>query len=308
MTKLENRCRVFQGDCLEVLPAIKAGSVNLVIADPPYNIDYEYDSYDDDLDPALYVAWCTDWMRACRRVLADDGAFWLVIGDEFVSELDVAAKSLGFFKRSHCVWYVTFGASCVNNFARSHVHLLYFVKDRKNFTFNKDETCLRVPSNRQLVYNDKRANPLGKLPDNTWVLSSIDLAKAFEPDEDTWLISRLCGTFKERADRGEYQKKRGVPQLPLKLVERMVLATSRPGDMVLDPVCGTGSSLEAALLHDRRATGIDLSERCVQISRSRLEKLTPRTETEPCPGKAKKKQSKKRPKSGLSSSSKKTTV
>jgi site-specific DNA-methyltransferase (adenine-specific) len=63
------------------------------------------------------------------------------------------------------IWYYTFGVHCIKKFARSHAHLFYFVKDPKRFTFNDRE--IRVPSARQLVYFDSRANPEGKLPDNT---------------------------------------------------------------------------------------------------------------------------------------------
>ncbi len=81
--------------------------------------------------------------------------------------------------RSWVVWYYTFGVNCKANFSRSHTHLFYMVKDPKSFTFNADSPALRVPSARQLVYGDRRANPKGRLPDNTWILRPQDVPEAF---------------------------------------------------------------------------------------------------------------------------------
>ena len=73
------------------------------------------------------------------------------------------------------IWYYTFGVNCTHKFSRSHAHLFYFVKDPAQFTFRKDEPENRVLSARQLVYADARANPKGRLPDDTWILRPQDL-------------------------------------------------------------------------------------------------------------------------------------
>ena len=97
------------------------------------------------------------------------------------------------------IWYYTFGVNCTHKFSRSHAHLFYFVKDPANFTFREDDPQNRVPSARQLVYADRRANPRGRLPDDTWILRPQDLSDCFTPGEDTWYFPRVAGTFKERA-------------------------------------------------------------------------------------------------------------
>ena len=209
-------------DCLDWLDSLEPESVHLAIADPPYNIGYNaYDKYQDQRETADYHGWCRGWVSRIYKALRPDGAFWLYINDENVSELDVAAKSIGFHKRSHVIHYYTFGVACAKNFARSHTHFLYYTKHKRRFTFNASESELRVPSARQIVYKDKRANPDGKLPDNTWVLSPIDFQKAFTPEEDVWLVSRVCGTFGERVERGTHGVKRGLPQMPELLVDRV---------------------------------------------------------------------------------------
>ena len=77
--------------------------------------------------------------------------------------------------RSWVVWYYTFGVNCTRKFSRSHTHLFHFVKDEKDFTFNGD--AIRVPSARQLVYGDGRANPVGRLPDDTHYLCHLAMGE-----------------------------------------------------------------------------------------------------------------------------------
>ena len=107
-------------------------------------------------------------------MLKPGGTFWLAIGDEYAAELKVAAEhQIGFHTRSWVVWYYTFGVNCTRKFSRSHAHLFHFVKDENNFTFNAEDPQIRVPSARALVYADKRANPAGRLPDDTWIVRRL---------------------------------------------------------------------------------------------------------------------------------------
>ena len=172
MTLSKNR--VLQGDCIGLLDKVDKGSVDLVFADPPFNIGYEYDVYDDAKQTDDYVGWCGQWIKGVYRSLKPNGTFWLAIGDEYAAELKIEAQKSGFHCRSWVIWYYTFGVNCVNGFSRSHTHLFHFVKDRKNFTFNRINPEIRVKSARQLVYADNRANPNGRLPDNTWITRPQD--------------------------------------------------------------------------------------------------------------------------------------
>lgn len=264
------------GDCIKMMRGIVV-DVDLAFADPPFNIDWPgYEDYDDNRAPQEYIRWCSDWFYQIHRVLNDYGTFWLAIGDEYVSELDVMAKKAGFHRQSWVVWYFTFGVACPRNFARSHTHLLRYTKHKTKFTFNQDDKKLRVPSARQLVYKDSRANPKGKLPDNTWVLSPLDLEHAFSPAEDTWLVSRVCGTFKEREQRGEYQKTKTVPQMPVEILNRIVVSCSNPGDLVIDPFGGTFTTGEAAVANGRDFWGCDISKEYVAQGRHRVKKALDR--------------------------------
>lgn len=264
-------------DCIEGMRKLEAGSVDFVFADPPYNIGCKYDEYDDKRKDLDYLEWSAAWMAEVHRVLKRHGTFWLAIGDEHAAALQMIARHSellrwhwlmqqgkdfkGFHLRSWVVWFFSFGVACQKNFSRSHTHLFYFTKTKSKFTFNADE--IRVPSARQLKYNDARANPGGKLPDNTWVLYPDALQECCRGDSDTWLASRVCGTFKERI--------KGAPnQMPQVVMERIVRATTNPGDLILDPFLGTGSTGEAALRLKRSFIGFDISKEYCQSSRKRL--------------------------------------
>ena len=142
--------QIYQGDCFEAMQRIEAGTIDLVFADPPFNIGYEYDHYHDRQDDEEYIAWSRQWMEEVHRVLKPGGTFWLAIGDEYAAELKVDAEhKIGFSTRSWVVWYYTFGVNCTKKFSRSHVHLFHFVKDDNNFTFNAEDPLVRVPSARR---------------------------------------------------------------------------------------------------------------------------------------------------------------
>lgn len=256
--------RLYEGNCLESFERLEAESVDLVFADPPFNIGYDYDVYKDKLESEKYVDWSLHWGREVVRVLKPSGTFWLAIGDEYAAELKVAFhRELGLALRSWVIWYYTFGVNCTKKFSRSHAHLFYFVKDAQSFTFNED--AIRVPSARQLVYADARANPKGRLPDDTWILRPQDVPDGFGADQDTWYFPRVCGTFKERAGWHGCQ-------MPEQLLGRIIRACSNPGEVVLDPFTGSGTTLVVAKKLDRRFLGFELSEQyCAQV-RERLER------------------------------------
>ena len=186
------------------------------------------------------------------RVLKKTGTFWLAIGDDYAAELKVLFHDqLGFHSRGWVIWYYTFGVNCTRKFSRSHTHLFHFVKDPAQFTFNGD--AIRVPSARQLVYADSRANSSGRLPDDTWILRPQDVPRSFDPIEDTWYLPRVCGTFKERAGFHGCQ-------MPERLLERIIKVSSNPGELVMDPFAGSGSTLVVAKKLCRNCIVFELSK------------------------------------------------
>ncbi len=256
--------KIHQGDCVSLLKKVEPGSVDLVFADPPFNIGYEYDVYDDAKQTDDYLDWCRQWIGGAHRALKSDGTFWLAIGDEYAAELKIEAQKIGFHCRSWVIWYYTFGVNCVNGFSRSHTHLFHFVKDKKKFTFNRFNPQIRVKSARQMVYADNRANPNGRLPDNTWITRPQDAPLSFSPSHDTWYFARVAGTFKER------EGFHGC-QMPEQLLARIIRASSHPQDLVLDPFGGSGTTLCVAKKLGRRFMGFELSEEYAKYIAQRLD-------------------------------------
>src|SRR5262245_51818315 len=258
---------VYTGDCLGLLPRLPAGAVDLAFADPPFNIGYDYDVYQDRHHPEHYLDWSRRWGAEVVRALKPDGTFWLAIGDEYGAELKlIFQKELGLTCRNWVIWYYTFGVHCQRKFSRSHAHLFYFVKDSERFTFNAD--TIRVPSARQLVYADARADRRGRVPDDTWILRPQDLPDGFGAEEDTWYFPRVCGTFKERAGWHGCQ-------MPEQLLGRIIRACSNPGETVLDPFAGSGTTLVVAKKLGRRWLGCELSAGYAARAEARLAAVTP---------------------------------
>ncbi len=243
----ELRNKIMLGDCMEVLGQASEPFADIIFADPPFNIGYKYDKYHDKVEKKNYVAWTKDWMAACKQVLKPHGSFYIAIGDDYAANVKIIADELGLFMRNWIIWHYTFGQQTKTKFARAHTHIFYFANDEKNFTFN--DLAVRVPSDRQLLYNDKRANPIGKMPDDVW-------------NQDV----RVCGTFKEREGWHPCQ-------MPESLLKRIIAASSNPDDCVLDPFSGSGTTAAAACILGRNYVGIEMSEQYVDNSNRRLAEL-----------------------------------
>lgn len=265
-----------KGDCVKVVRNVRAkqGEIALSIMDPPYNIGQPYDACSDNLSYDEYMAWAESWIGAVHAGLARDGSMAIFVPDEWVSELDVLCKrKFKMTKRRHIVWAFTFGQAAQKNFTRSHCHILLMGKSKTKYKFNK--AAVAVPSARQLVYKDKRAMQGGKSPDDVWMLLADQLEPYMTPDTDTWLVSRICGTFKER-------KKHSPNQIPLPIMERLVAACTDPGDLVFDAFAGTGGSGVACAKLGRNWVGADISEKCVAESNAAIAQYTKGTDaTEP---------------------------
>lgn len=236
------------GDCLVELPKIK-DKARLIFADPPYNIgiDYGDGKAADRLPSDEYVAWATKWLEACRKLLSDDGSIWVLIGDEYAAEYCMIMKGMGLTLYSWIKWFEAFGVNCSRRFNRCTRHLLYFVNDPDNVVFN--ESAVTRASDRQTIYNDKRAVAGGKLWDDCW---------GIEPK-----IPRLTGTCSER-----------IPdfptQLPLALLNPIIQCASNPGDLIIDPFNGSGTTGVAAIQYGRRYIGIEKSARFAELATMRL--------------------------------------
>jgi adenine-specific DNA-methyltransferase len=245
------------GDRLELLRALPSGAARLVVTSPPYNLGKEYEPT---LSTADYVAQQAATLEECVRVLAADGSLcWqvgnLVAGPARVVPIDCLLwpvfERLGLKLRNRIVWTFGHGEHCKRRLSPRYETLLWFTKS-DDYVFDVDP--IRVPQKYpgKKSFRGPRAgqyacNPLGKNPGDVWEIPNV---KSAHPEK----TEHPC-------------------QFPVELVERLVLALTKKGDLVVDPYCGVGSALVAALKHGRRAAGSDLEPRYVKIARSRIRAL-----------------------------------
>lgn len=234
--------KIIVGDCIEALREIPDGSIDLVVADPPYNIGIDYGAGSKADRRCDYDQWCQAWVAECCRVLSPAGSLWIISGQEHGADIDRAIQQAGMEIRNRITWHETFGVYCHRKFGRTSRPIYYAVKSPKAFTFNRD--AVTVPSDRQMKYGDKRAAPGGKIMG------------------DVWQISRVCGTFKERI--------KGVPtQLPEELVRRIIAVSSNEGDTILDPFAGSGTICAVAQEMNRDSIGIEINAEYARIAEER---------------------------------------
>ena len=251
---------------------------DLVFCDPPFNIQRQYDTYKDNLSGVEYLQWSAYWLAQATRVLKPTGSIWICASEEYVCELKVLAEGqflldcgdgmvvhrsygMRLKPRHHVIWFYTFGTASPKKLTRSHTHLLHFVKDVKKHKWNPD--AVRVPSARQVLYRDKRANPEGRLPDDTWILRPADAPQAFAPDHDVQHANRVCGTYKE---------KRPVDnQMPEQLIGRIIRLCTDPGDLVLSPFCGSGTDAAVAKKLGRHFLTYEISPNYVLQAQLRVD-------------------------------------
>jgi site-specific DNA-methyltransferase (adenine-specific) len=241
--------RIITGDCVATMDRMEPGSARLAFADPPYNIGVDYgDHHDDRMAPAEYLAWCRCWIAAAVRLLTPDGSMWLLCNHENSARLQLALEDAGLHHRQTITWYETFGVNCTRKFNRCSRPLLWMVRDPRHFVFNDD--AVRTRSARLAKYNDRRANPAGKILD------------------DVWIIPRVAGTHRERIS--------DFPtQLPVELLRRVVGCASNLDDLVIDPFSGSGTTGRACIALGREFIGIEKSGAFAERSRQLLASVTP---------------------------------
>jgi site-specific DNA-methyltransferase (adenine-specific) len=215
-----------------------ARSVDLVFADPPFNWGVDYGRYKDNLPRESYLGFTKGWLEECERVLTPHGSLWVNIPDDTAAEVAVLCKALGLHIINWCIWHFRFGQCRRGNFIVSKVHALYFCKNLRLRTWNAAEVM--EPGDRAAVYGDQRTNgsatPGLRVPLDVW----------YGPN---W--GRVQGNNAER-------RPGHANQLPEAYLERVVLACSNPGDLVLDPFMGSGTTCTVARALGRRSIGIEL--------------------------------------------------
>lgn len=257
---------LLQGDVLESLARLPAEMAHLIISSPPYNIGKVYEQQ---TGLEQYLDWQTEVAAALCRVLAPGGSLcWQTgnyVNDGEVFPLDIyfypIFKRLGLRLRNRIVWHFEHGLHASNRFSGRYETLLWFTKS-DTYTFNLD--AVRVPAKypgkthyKGEKYGQPSGNPLGKNPSDFWALLQT------EWEQGVWEIPNVKSNHPEKTEH--------PCQFPVELVERCVLALTNPGDWVLDPFAGVGSTNVAALRHGRRGLGIERDATFCALARERLE-------------------------------------
>ena len=224
--------KVTCGDCLEIMKQIPDKSIDLVLTDPPYNIaKAEWDKIDN------YIEWCKSWIKECKRVLKKSGSLYVFCSQTYQAEFDLMLRK--YFKiENRIIWYYEGGIPAKKHFSYYHEPIFYCRVNEKDYTFNVDDIRIKQKTDR------KGNNPKGK------------------NCGDVWYIPNLAGRFLVST---------GHPtQKPLKLIKRMMLASSNKGDTVLDPFLGSGTTAVACKELGRNFIGIEISPEYCKIAEQRL--------------------------------------
>ncbi|RMD58979.1 site-specific DNA-methyltransferase [Candidatus Parcubacteria bacterium] len=254
------------GDANQSVARVPDKSVALVVTSPPYNMGKKYEQR---TSMERYLQEQAKLIAQLYRVLRDDGSICWQVGN-FVRKgevypLDILYypifKELGLKLRNRIVWKFGHGLHASKRFSGRYETILWFTKSDR-YTFNLD--AVRVPSK----YPGKRhykgpnkgkpsGNPLGKNPSDVWEVLQRDW------ETSVWDIPNV---------KANHPEKTGHPcQYPIELAERCVLALTNKGDLVLDPYMGVGSTLVAAIMHDRRAIGCEKEPEYVEVARQRID-------------------------------------
>jgi len=261
----EVRC----GDNLEVLAELEAGAIDLIYVDPPFATGTRKagpaGSYEDRGGGEEFVAWMRPRLEECRRVLAATGSLFVHLDWRAVHlvkvELDRIFGAAAFV--NELIWCYSVGGKSRRAFGRKHDTILWYARGPA-FRFYPDQVRVpRKPGSHMRVVRDELGRPVQvKRDSRTGKLYRYPVDAGKVP-EDYW-------TDIETLNRGDRERTGWPTQKPEALLRRIILATTRPGDLVADFFCGSGTTAAAAQALGRRWLAVDVSKEAVAITRARL--------------------------------------
>jgi site-specific DNA-methyltransferase (adenine-specific) len=241
---------IYHGDCLQVLPEIPDESIDLVFADPPYNIGKKFGDFKDQWpSDSEYVAWCSLWLTHCIRVLKPNGSLYVMTSTQAMPHLDLWLRE-HMTILSRIVWhYDSSGVQAKKYYGSLYEPILFCVKDPKDYTFNADE-----------IEVEARTGAVRKLID--YRKDAPAPYKTTKVPGNVWHIPRVRYRMPEYEDHPS--------QKPEALLERVIRASSKPNDLVLDPFGGTFSTAATAQRLGRRSISVELQADFIKVGLRRL--------------------------------------
>ena len=228
------------GDSLDEMKNIGDESIDLIIADPPYNLGKSYGNSSDSQSFDEYLDFTRNWLVQAKRVLKNSGTIYVFVGFRMISYVyQILEKELGMNFVNWICWHYTQGIGKTRGFSPRHDDILMFSKT-KNYTFFLDS--VRVPQKYYRSINNMR----GANPGDVWEFSHVHYCNENRQSHPT--------------------------QKPEGLIERMVLASSDTGNQVLDPFSGSGTTLRVCQQTKRKCIGIEINPEFVEMTRQRLSK------------------------------------
>lgn len=257
----ESDFKIIYADVLHALETIADNSIDLIFADPPYNIGKNFNGHKDKwINDEEYLQWCYRWLDLCCGKLKANGSLYVMTSTQFMPYFDIYLRNkLEILSR--IIWsYDSSGVQAKNYFGSMYEPILFCVKDKNNYTFNANEILVEAKTGSKRKLIDYRKNPpkiynSQKVPGNVWEFS---LNK-----NEVWKIPRV------RYRMNEYENH--PTQKPIALLERIIKASSDKDSLILDPFSGTFTTGYAAKKLNRKFIGIELQEEYVKIGLRRLE-------------------------------------
>ncbi len=243
---------LFNEDFLKGVDRLKENSIDLVIADPPYSLGKDYGNDSDKKSPKDFLNWTKEWITAVEPKIKETGSLYIFTTWRFAPEIFSFMKTK-FLMINEIIWdrkVPSMGGS-TRRFSSVHDTIGFFAKS-KDYYFDIDS--VRVPYDPDTKKARTRSIFVGK----KW------LEMGYNP-KDVWSVSRLHKIHRERENH--------PTQKPLKIIERIVKASSPENGVVLDPFAGSGTSLVACLLNNRQCLAYEINPEYCSIIKKRLQRI-----------------------------------
>jgi site-specific DNA-methyltransferase (adenine-specific) len=257
---------LYQGNCVPWLRAFPSSSVEMVFADPPFNLNKDYGKgVTDRMPDEEYLAWCSIWMKECVRILKPGGAFFLFNLPKWNIELGSELNKLGMEFRHWIACRMPKSLPIPNRLSPAHYGLLYYTKGKPT-TFNSVrvpvQTCRHCGGEvKDYGGHRDKLNPAGlnlmdvfDAPEEVWESSEQPL-----PPGQGWTLADDLWDDIPPVRHGRYKHRSANALAPI-MLERLIALATNPGDVVVDPFCGTGTTPYAAEVLHRGWLSIELGE------------------------------------------------